>query len=106
MNTVLIWLAHYLGVAGAHWAVGGLAAIILAWALKKIPNAMLRAKFGALMYGLGVAVTLGLAKYKWTRSVWNKILEPWVIDAIDNIVVKGISEFVRGMRSDNIKDVK
>ena len=53
------------------------------------------------MYGAGVACTLGLAKFKWTKSIWNKYIEPWCVDAIDNIVVTGISKFVEGLRSDN-----
>ena len=47
------------------------------------------------------ACTLGLAKFKWTKKVWNKTIEPYVVDAIDNIVSHGIQEFVRGLRSDN-----
>ena len=83
------------------YAGAGLAGIAAAWALKKIPNNVLKAKFGNFMYGAGVACTLGLSKFKWTKSIWQKYLEPWVIDAIDNIVVTGISRFIDGMRSDN-----
>ena len=79
----------------------GIAGIVATWALKKIPNNVLKAKFGNFMYGAGVACTLGLSKFKWTKSIWQKYLEPWVIDAIDNIVVTGISRFIDGMRSDN-----
>ena len=73
----------------------------VAWALKKIPNETIKAKFGGLMYGLGVICTLGLAKFSATKGIWNKVVEPYVIDAIDNIVVGGISKFVEGLRSDN-----
>ena len=88
--------AKAMAVPGA--SVAGVGA---AWALKKIPNNTLKAKFGAFMYGAGVACTLGLAKFKWTKSLWQKYIEPWCIDAIDNIVVNGISKFVEGLRSDN-----
>ena len=44
---------------------------------------------------------MGLGKWKWTKKIWNKTLEPYCIDAIDNIVVTGISKFVEGVRSDN-----
>jgi len=79
----------------------GLAGIVSAWILKKIPNDVLKAKFGNFMYGAGVACTLGLGKWKWTKGIWNKYMEPWVIDAVDNIVVTGIAKWVEGLRSDN-----
>ena len=90
--------SHAVAYAGA-----GVAGVGAAWALKKIPNDKLRAKLGYFAYGAGVACTLGLAKFKWTKSIWNKYIEPWVIDAIDNILAHGINEFVRGLRSDNAK---
>ena len=76
-------------------------AVVVAFALKKIPNATIKAKLGVVMYSAGVACTLGLAKFKWTKKVWNKTIEPYIVDAIDNIVSHGIQEFVRGLRSDN-----
>ena len=53
------------------------------------------------MYNLGVICTLGMGKWKWTKKVWNKTIEPYFVDAIDNILVTGISKFVDGLRSDN-----
>jgi len=53
------------------------------------------------MYGLGVTCTLGMAKMNLTKKLWNKTIEPWIIDAIDNILVTGISKFIEGMKSDN-----
>jgi len=90
-----------LGNVGVQYAVGGASAVAVAWILKKIPNDTLKAKFGGVMYGLGVACTLGLAKWKFTRKLWNKTIEPWVVDAIDNIFVEGVMRFVEGLRSDN-----
>lgn len=98
---MLEFLAAKLGSQAAAYAGAGLIGVVVAWGIKKIPNDVLKAKFGAFMYGAGVACTLGLAKFKWTKSVWNKVVEPWVIDAIDNIVVTGVSMFVEGLRSDN-----
>ena len=95
------FLAAKLGSQAAAYAGAGGAGIGAAWALKRIPNNVLKAKFGNFMYGAGVACTLGLGKWKWTKSIWNKYVEPWCIDAIDNIVVTGISKFVDGLRSDN-----
>ena len=95
------WLAAKLGGAAVGYTVGGIGAVAVAWILKKIPNATLKAKFGRFMYGLGVACTLGMSKFKLTRKLWNKTIEPYVIDAIDNIVANGIQKFCDGMRSDN-----
>ena len=95
------WILAKIGVEAVQYAAGGVVAVGAAWALKKIPNATIKAKFGVLMYGAGVTCTLGLAKFKWTKKVWNKTIEPYVVDAIDNIVSNGIQEFVRGLRSDN-----
>ena len=95
------WLAAKLGVEVAQYAAGGAVAVVVAFALKKIPNATIKAKLGVVMYSAGVACTLGLAKFKWTKKVWNKTIEPYIVDAIENIVCHGIQEFVRGLRSDN-----
>ena len=95
------WIVGKLGGAAVGYAAGGVGAVAVAWMLKRIPNRVLKAKFGALMYGLGVTSTLGLGKWKITKRFWNKTIEPWVIDAIDNIVGHGIKEYIRGLRSDN-----
>ena len=79
----------------------GLAGGITAWVLKKIPNDKIKAKVGYWMYGAGVACTLGMGKWKWTKGIWNKTIEPYFVYLIDNVVVNGIAEFVRGLRSDN-----
>jgi len=85
----------------AVYAGVGVAGVVTAFVLKKIPNKTIKAKFGAFMYGLGITCTLGLGKWKWTKKVWNKTIEPYCIDAIDNILVTGIAKFVEGLRSDN-----
>ena len=95
------WIVAKLGGSAVGYAAGGVGAVAIAWILKKIPNATLKAKFGKFMYGLGVTCTLGMSKFKWTKKFWNKTIEPWVIDAIDNIVANGIKSFCDGMRSDN-----
>ena len=95
------WIAAKLGVEAIQWTIGSVSVVAVAWILKKIPNNVIKAKMGVFMYGLGVTCTLGLAKWKWTKGIWTKTLEPWVVDAIDNIIANGINEFVRGLRSDN-----
>lgn len=83
------------------YAGGSFGAFVLTWVLKKIPNDSIKKVVGKFMYGLGVTVTLGLSKWKVTAKFWNKIIEPFFIDLIDNIVGHGIQEFIRGLRSDN-----
>ena len=95
------WLVAKLGISTVQYAAGGIGAVVLAWILKKIPNHRLKANFGVLMYGMGVTCTLGMGKWKVTKRFWNKTVEPYVIDAIDNIIGHGIKEFIRGLRSDN-----
>ena len=82
-------------------AGGGVAVLASTWILKKIPNATIKAKVGFWMYGLGVTLTLGMAKWKFTKPIWNKVIEPYFIDVVDNVLVTGLSKFVEGMRSDN-----
>ena len=96
------WILAKIGVETVQYATGGIVAVGIAWVLKKIPNAVLKAKFGLLMYKFGVVCTLGLGKFRLTKRFWNKTIEPWFVDAVDNIVGHGIAEFIRGLRSDNI----
>ena len=98
---MLEMLAAKVGIKAATYAGAGIAGIGVAWALKKIPNATIKAKVGKFMYGLGVTVTLGLSKWKWTKGIWNKVVEPYCIDLVDNVVVTGLDKFIEGMRSDN-----
>ena len=95
------WLAAKLGVEAVQYAAGGAVAVVVAYALKKIPNATIKAKLGVVMYSAGVACTLGLAKFKWTKKVWNKTVEPYFIDLVDNVVGGALRGFIKGLRSDN-----
>ena len=93
-------LAGYVTKQAIAYAGGTIAAFILAWVLKKIPNEKIKQFVGGVMYSAGVFVTLGLSKWKFTAGYWNKTIEPWVIDLIDNVVAHGIKEFIKGLRSD------
>ena len=86
------WLAMTLGASG-----GG----AFLWVLKKIPNDKICAVVEGCFEKLGILMTAGLTKFWATKKLWNKTIEPYVVDAIDNIVSHGIQEFVRGLRSDN-----
>ena len=95
------WLIAKLGKSTITYAAGGIGAVAVAWVLKKIPNKEIKAQFGMIMYGIGITCTLGMAKFKYTKGFWNKTIEPWIVDAISNIIGHGINEFIRGLRSDN-----
>ena len=95
------WLIAKLGVSTIQYAVGGLGAVAVAWTLKRIPNKTIKAKFGMFMYGVGVTCTLGMGKWKYTKRFWNKTVEPYFVDLLDNLVGHGLTEFIRGLRSDN-----
>ena len=92
--------AKITGTAIAY-AGGGIAVIASGWVLKKIPNKTIKAKVGLWFYRAGVTVTLGMAKWKYTKSIWNKVVEKYFIDLIDNVLVTGLAKFIEGMRSDN-----
>ena len=80
-------------------AGGGTAGIIL-WVLKKVPNDKIYNSVEKLFKGLGVAMTLGLGKFKLTKKYWNSTIEPWIIDLVENTVGAAVNGFVKGLRSD------
>jgi hypothetical protein len=82
------------------WLGGGSTAIAL-WVLKKIPNEKIKSLVFNTFYKLGVVATLGLSKWKITKSLWNKTIEPYAVDLIDNVVKGGLDGFIKGLRSDN-----
>ena len=80
-------------------AGGGVGEVVL-FVLKKVPNSKI-ASFGeSAFYGLGKAMTLGLSSWSVTKDFWNKIVEPWFIDLIDNTVGSCVKGFIKGLRSD------
>ena len=98
---MLEFITAKLGVTAVQWTIGGVAGIGVAWILKRIPNRKIKAKMGLLGYTAGVTMTLGLSKMKWTKRLWNKYIEPWFIDLLDNCILHFLKEFFRGLRSDN-----
>jgi hypothetical protein len=83
------------------WLVGTGLTWLIGWILKQIPNEKIKAFFGRFAYGLGVSVTLGLSKWSFTKKFWNKVIEPWFIDLIDNVIGEMVKQFILGLRSDN-----
>ena len=85
------WLTMSLGLGG-----GGIALFVL----KKIPNEKICAFVEGGFEKLGVAMTAGLSKFVWTKGIWNKTIEPWFIDLIDNVAGGAIRGFIKGLRVD------
>ena len=82
------------------YAFSGVFAGIIGFIFKKIPNEKIKNVVGKAAYSAGVAVSLGLTKWKLTAKFWNKTIEPFFIDLIDNTIIHGLNEFIRGLRSD------
>jgi len=99
-ETIAAWGAAKI----ATYVAGSIGSFVLLWIFKKIDNDKIAKKFDNFFYGLGVTVTAGLSKWKYTSKFWNKIIEPWFIDLIDNVVCSAIKGFIRGLRSDTKKD--
>ena len=95
------WLIAKLGVSTIQYAAGGIGAVVVSWVLKKIPNKTIKAKIGMLTYGVGITCSLGMGKWRYTKAFWEKTIEPYVIDLLDNVISHGLAEFIRGLRSDN-----
>ena len=80
--------------------IGGGSAGILLWILKKVPNKDICKYVEGFFYGLGKGMTLGLSKWKFTKDFWNRTIEPWFIDLVDNVIGGALRGFIRGLRID------
>ena len=80
-------------------AGGGAGAVVL-WVLKKVPNEQIATTVESCFYGLGKAMTLGLSSWSATKGVWNRVIEPWFVDLVDNTAGACIRGFIKGLRSD------
>ena len=69
--------------------------------LKKIPNEKICAFMEGSFEKLGILMTAGLTKFWATKALWNKTIEPYFIDLIDNVIGGALRGFVKGLRSDN-----
>ena len=92
-----------LGIASgnAGLLMGGGAGAIVLWVLKKVPNESICSVVETTFESLGKIMTLGLGKWGATKKVWNKTIEPWFIDLVDNIFGSIVRGFIRGLRSDD-----
>ena len=92
-----------LGVKAAAYAGAGIAGVGAAWALKKIPNNQIKARVHDSCMALGTALTLGMTKWSLTKNLWNKTIEPYFIDLVDNVVGGALRGLIKGLSSDNKK---
>ena len=79
---------------------GGTSAIVL-WVLKKVPNEHICSVVETAFESIGRVMTGGLTKFSWSAKYWNKTVEPWFIDLIDNVFGSMVRGLVKGLRSDN-----
>ena len=91
-----------LGMASgnAGLLVGGGTAGIVLWILKKVPNDQIASTVESIFYGLGKAMTLGLSSWSATKGLWNRTIEPWFVDLVDNTAGACVRGFIIGLRSD------
>ena len=88
------WLGLSLGLSS-----GG----AVMWILKKIPNDKICAVVEGMFEKVGVLMTAGLTKWSVTKKIWNKTVEPYFIDLVDNVVGGALRGLIKGLRSDNKK---
>ena len=69
--------------------------------LKQIPNEKICSVVEGLFCKMGTVMTAGLTKWKPTRKIWNKTVEPYFVDLIDNIFGSAVKGLIKGLRSDN-----
>jgi hypothetical protein len=89
-----------MGGGGRAWAAAAvLAALGLA---RRVPNARIKAVLTPVFYRAGEAVTLGLARSPVTREVWNRTVEPYVVDLLECVGHAVTEGLIPGLRSDGI----
>ena len=81
---------------------GASASGVVLYALKKVPNKEISANVERACYKLGKLITLGMTSKKSPiKKFWNKTIEPWFVDLLDNIFVSAFKGLVKGLRVDN-----
>ena len=79
---------------------GGTSAAVL-WVLRQIPNEDIYSWVKTGAYWAGSILTLRLGKWSLTKKIWNKTVEPYFIDLVDNTVGAAVEGFISGLRSDD-----
>jgi hypothetical protein len=92
-SSILPWILGLIGVS----AGGGL----IKWILGKIPTEKVKTAFGGFMFYAGKVCTLNISQWPYVGKYWNSCIEPWFIVFFQGLISFGLSEFVRGLKSDN-----
>jgi len=79
---------------------GGTGGGIVLYMLKKIPNKEICGWVESICFTAGRFMTLGLSQWKFTKDIWNKTVEPYFIDLVDNFVGGAVRGFIKGLRAD------
>ncbi|KKN08353.1 hypothetical protein LCGC14_1057590 [marine sediment metagenome] len=87
-------------VKGEFFLIPVITAAILAL-FKIVPNNKIQAAVGKFARFIARSITLNASKWKYTKHFWNRVIEPWFIDLIENTFATFVREFVVGLRSDN-----
>ena len=80
--------------------MGGTGGGIALYILKKIPNEEICVWVEGFTFMAGRFMTLGLSQWKFTKNIWNKTIEPYFIDLVDNFVGSAVRGFIKGLRVD------
>lgn len=93
---VLEVIATILGVAG----IGGILGLLLKKFITKERVLKLKSNVEAFGQGIGQTITISLAKWKYTKGIWNKVIEPYVIVFL-KVFIKGFLDgIIKGLLSD------
>jgi hypothetical protein len=86
-------------------AIVGVIGLILNFLLKKFVTEVNITKWGdavkVFFKGLGIACTLGLSKIPYVKSVWNSILEPYIVIGLRMLILNMVAGFIEGLETDN-----
>ena len=90
------FLLNYVGLMAGISSAG-----VVLWMLKKVPNDKISLAVEGACFRLGKIVTIFMGSKKSpVGKFWNKTIEPWFIDLLDNILVAGFKGLVKGLRID------
>jgi len=81
----------------------GIGSAVVLYLLKRAKNEKVRGFFKVICKAPGVLLTTMMTSNKLTGAIWNKAIEPFFIDLIDNIVGGAMEGFFEGLHSDNDK---
>ena len=91
------------GVDPITWAGLGIGGLLISLLMKKFVTKAFLADLGdwfeAGGYYLGKICTVGLSHWKYTKPLWNNIVEPYVV-----LIVKQLDRFVTGLTKGLLSD--